>query len=60
MITMEQVVNDRILALKGKIDRYKADYMADHLVIAEEILAELKWLVEKHKRMNGGDTDANS
>ena len=55
MITMEQVVNDRILALKSTIDRYKADYMADHLVIAEEILAELKWLVEKHKRMNEGN-----
>ena len=60
MITMEQVVNDRILALKSKIDRYKADYMHEHIESAEFLLHELERLVEKHKRMNGGGTNANS
>ena len=60
MITMEEMVNERISNLRKRIDRYKADYMHEHIESAEFLLHELEWLVEKHKRMNGGDTDANS
>ena len=61
MITMEEIVNERISHLRKRIDMYKADYMHEHIESAEFLLHELEWLVDKHKaRNNGGDTDANS
>lgn len=61
MITMEEMVNERISHLRKRIDMYKADYMYEHIESAEFLLHELEWLVDKHKALNkGGDTDANS
>lgn len=61
MITMEEIVNERISYLRKRIDMYKADYMHEHIESAEFLLHELEWLVDKHKARNrGGDTDANS
>ena len=49
MITMEEMVNERISYLRKRIDMYKADYMHEHIESAEFLLHELEWLIEKHK-----------
>ena len=61
MITMEEMVNERISNLRKRVDMYKAEYMHEHIELAEFLLLELERLVDKHKALNkGGDKDANS
>lgn len=35
MITMEEMVNERISHLRKRLDMYKADYMHEHIELAE-------------------------